>query len=172
MTSKRRHPSFSIIELIISIAILFTILFFAIPKNIFLNDVVLTNEIDKFFSTFTYLQQKSIASNTNLELNFNQQENCYTINQKTHKLPKQIKFGFLHGSMGPPSDPKKLIEESITFKKDKISKAIFYPDGKISPGTIYLVDENTKFMRALTCSISQVSYLRKYKYLKGNWTVY
>ena len=87
------------------------------------------------------------------------------------KLPEVIKFGFLLGAKGPPSSPSTPINSGITFKKveDNVYKALFYADGKIQAGTVYLIDKDQQFMMALTCPISQVSCIRKYRCDSGKW---
>lgn len=89
----------------------------------------------------------------------------------TCKLPDAVKFGFLQGANGPPSSPGKPILSPITFKDigSGMFKITFYTDGKVQPGTVYFIDKNKNFMMALTCPISQVSFIRKYKYNQGKW---
>ena len=57
------------------------------------------------------------------------------------------------------------IEKAITFPGYAIH---FYPTGIISSGTVYLVDKKKKCMYALSNAVSQVSYLRLYRY-DGRW---
>jgi hypothetical protein len=87
------------------------------------------------------------------------------------KLPDAVRFGFIPGVSGPPSSPGKPITNPITFKDfgQGKYKVILFVDGKIQPGTVYFVDKNRNFMMALTCPISQVSFIRKYNYDKGKW---
>jgi type II secretory pathway pseudopilin PulG len=170
--------SFSIFELLLvlaAIAILFTI---TIPRLSFFSHFLLQGEVEKLFSTFNYLQQKAIASNSEQELFFDLAKNYYFYKSKDdsqrlieQKLPQQIKFGFLPNSMGPPSSPSKSISSSITFKyvNENQFRATFLGNGSISPGTLYLVDIKKNHMMALSCSISQVSCIRKYRYTSGKW---
>ena len=67
--------------------------------------------------------------------------------------------------MGSPGSPTHRIEKAITFPGSKIH---FYPTGIISSGTAYLVDKNKQYMYALSNAVSQVSYLRFYRY-DGGW---
>ena len=82
-------------------------------------------------------------------------------------------FDFKQGVFGPPSTPIKPIKNRITFKKNKQGEFFveFYSNGKVDSGTTYFVDKNHKNMFALTCPISQVSYIRKYQYLKNKWVI-
>ena len=163
--------AFSIIELLVCFAIIFVLLTISVPKFMFFNKFILTSQTDKLFATFSYLQQKAIASNQEQKLTFNLKNNTYSHDNKSYKLPEVVRFGCLPGAKGPPSSPSKEIKKSITFAKLSESQFCmsFYVDGKVSPGTAYLIDKDQKFMMALTCPISQVSCIRKYKYDDGRW---
>jgi type II secretory pathway pseudopilin PulG len=162
-------PSFSLIELIVAISIFVLILSFSIPKQSFFDDILLQHEIENLFTTFSYLQQKAIASNEKLELHFTQTSNSYFYPQGnasmlvTHTLPKAIKFGYLSNTKGPPSTLKVPITKAITFHNQTVT---FLPNGKISPGAVYIIDNEGKNLKALTCPISQVSFIRKYTFAK------
>ena len=158
------------------------------PRFDFFNNYLLSHELDKLFVTFSYLQQKAIAGNKKYSIIFDQINNSYSYQLENsqfenseilqYKLSDGIRFGFIDGVMGPPSNPTKKIEKSINLKKlliiqieildDRVS---FWPDGRISHGTIYLVDKAHKYMGALTCSVSQVSYIRRYKYENLQWEI-
>ena len=175
MRKKFDKSAFSLIELFVVIASIVILFMFTIPKMTFFNKFILQNEADKLFTVFSFLQQRSIASNKPCKLFFDIKQNSYSYDLENklhvHKLPEVVKFGFLHGVYGPPSDPTQQIAEAITFKtegKNELS-VTFFPDGKIQPGTIYLVDRDQKFMMAITCPISNVSYIRKYRFDSGKW---
>lgn len=91
----------------------------------------------------------------------------------THFFNKNVIFGFLENAKGPPAEPKKLIKISVTFPKvEDVTKnytVVFWVDGKISPGTIYLRSKKKNYMTAITCPISQVSLIRKYYYNDNRW---
>lgn len=171
----QQRLSFSLIEIFVVIAAIVILFGIFIPRLSFLNIFILENETDKIFSIFSFLQQSAIASNVEQKVLFDLKDNSYSYfkNEKINKikLPNIIKFGFLQNSIGPPSSPAKKIKRAISFKKESenLFTATFFRDGKIQPGTIYLVDNNNRFMMALTCPISQVSNIRKYKYNNGKW---
>lgn len=127
------------------------------------------NEVDHLCSTFYFLRNKAIASNKCQELHIFPEKNLYTYLNKrkiiTHRLPPQIKFGYIPKTKGPPANPKKIITKAITFKKaDTYHRVCFFPTGIIYSGTIYITDKQEKHMNALTCAVSQVSFIRTYKY--------
>jgi len=80
-------------------------------------------------------------------------------------LPAKVFFGFMPGAKGPPASANKLILKSITFTNNRI---IFYPTGIISAGTVYLIDQAKQVMYALSNGVSQISFLRTYRY-NGSW---
>ena len=176
MITINKRSSFTLIELIITITILFIVLAITIPKMPFFNLIILNKETELMASTFSHLQQKAITSNITLELIFTTTANKYTYqttSQKTytHILPKPIQFGFRDKTLGPPSNHKNPILKSITFKRKNIKgpTVSFFPDGNISAGTVYLIDKNKKYMKALTCSVEETSYLRIYDYINNKW---
>jgi hypothetical protein len=80
-------------------------------------------------------------------------------------LPPVVRFGILPHVKGPPSSPMHALTIPITFSAQKI---IFYPDGIISPGIIYLIDRNRQDIYAFSSGIAHASFLRKYRY-DGKW---
>ena len=167
--------AFSLIEILVCISILLVLASTTIPRFFDVDKALLMHELDKLFVTFSYVQQKAIASNTQQMIRFELVTNSYFYLNQAHKqvpqaLANSIKFGFLKTAKGPPSTPVNFIKKPITFENQKTPlQVIFYPDGKITPGSLYLVDKKEKNMVALTCSISQVSYVRKYVYNKSTW---
>jgi hypothetical protein len=157
----------------------------AIPRFDFFNNYLLSYELDKLFVTFCYLQQKSIAGNKKCFVVFDQVKNSYSCYSQTPnftyeicsaKLCDKIGFGFIDGVMGPPGNPTKKIEKFISLEnvinntdRNTYDSFSFWPDGRITHGSIYLVDKANKSMGALTCSVSQVSYIRRYKYENLKW---
>ena len=87
--------------------------------------------------------------------------NSYRYKNSMHILPASVCFGTAPGVKGPPSSPDFVISNPVTFKDSAI---IFYPDGVIQAGAIYLTDNRKRCTYALSCAVSKVSYLRKYQY--------
>ena len=168
----RSHKAFSLIELLITLALVAIIVTFTVPRTSFFARFLVQAEINKLHAVFSYLQQRAIAGNEEQELLFDLKNNTYrfkTIQGEItiQKLPKSVRFGFLPGVKGPPSHPDKPIEIAATFPiTNGIPAAKFMTNGKITPGTVYVVDEREQCLGALTCPISQVSNIRKYTYDK------
>ena len=180
---KRNKFSFStnfahtLVELIIAVAIVFVIVSLSIPSFIGMEKYTLMDEVDKMFMDLSLLQQRAIASNQEQRVYFNTQNNSYYYmglqgKKNVRRLAQKIKFGFIKGAKGPPGGKgkAKAITKPINldYQYDP-PQAIFYPDGKITPGTIYMTDKKGKFMCALTFPVGQIAYLRKYAYHGGCW---
>jgi type II secretory pathway pseudopilin PulG len=171
----KSHNAFLLTELLVAILLFIFLITISIPRFSFFKKWHLTNEIEHLFVTFTFLQQKAMAENKKQELTFYTKQNCYrflqhNIKSTTHHLAHGMQFNFLPEAKGPPSLATKPITQAITFPaKNNIPVATFFPNGAISPGTVYLTDEKKKLMKALTCPISHVSYIRKYTYAENRW---
>ncbi|MFH0898514.1 MAG: prepilin-type N-terminal cleavage/methylation domain-containing protein [bacterium] len=170
-----RKKAFSLVELMVSISIIVIFSSFFIAYSFENKSCVVASELEKLFLTFSYLQQKAMASGQEQELFFDCNCNEYYYGMPngkrcTTKLHSFVMFGFFRGSKGPPGKAVNEICTPVTFPlKNNILTATFFPDGKISPGTVYLIDRNKKEMRALTSPIAPVFNLRKYRYDKEKW---
>ncbi|MFC1894615.1 Tfp pilus assembly protein FimT/FimU [Candidatus Dependentiae bacterium] len=174
MQNKNLKFGFSLLELIIVVAAIVILFTLTIPKMSFLNNFLLKNEVDRLYCTFSFLQQRAIASNSEQKLFFDMNKNTYFFIDKNNKknivhLPKMLRFGFLYNSYGPPSNPIKIIDKAITFNKGKKNSISFFSNGRIQSGTAYIVDKNKNFMCAITTGVSQKSFIRKYFYQNGKW---
>lgn len=163
---------FTLFEILIVIS---TIIFLiSISINFFKlnNETLVLIELEKLYSCLLYLQNKAKIELKNQYLILNIKDNSYKYNNYPDKiqLSKHVIFGFLENSKGPPSNAKYLINKASTFKNNTI---IFYKDGTISSGVIYIKDKNNQFMYALSSGISSITYLRRYKYIQNsnqnNW---
>lgn len=175
--------SFTLIEILVVLSLLLVVVAITAPRSLLFNNYLLSYELEKLFITFTYLQQKAIAGNKKLVLEIDQTNNKYSFSFQnspatTENLSDHITFGFIKGVMGPPSNPSKKIEKSINLEhiinnsnSQNNSSIKFWPNGRITPCTIYLCDKLHKYMGALTCSVSQVSYIRRYICYNFKWEI-
>lgn len=131
----------------------------------FLDDTIAHAEVDKIAGMCMYLQQKAIVTDSEQLLVCDEQKNEYRVDNVRETLSKRIAFGFLPNALGSPGSAVRGIKKAITFASSSIH---FYPTGTISSGTVYLTDKNKKIMYALSNAVSQVSYLRLYRY-DGRW---
>jgi len=123
-------------------------------------------ELDTLYTHCMRLQQEAQLTGQTKELIFDHVHHSYEIGQKWYVLSSHVRFAERADIQGPPSQ-RKGHQQGITFIKDKI---LFYPDGIISSGTVYITDKAKKYLYALSVGVSQVSYIRKYVYQNG-WVI-
>jgi len=93
------------------------------------------------------------------------QNHTYSYAGQQEKLPPQVRFGVLPNVKGPPSAPARLLAKPATFDNNCITAA---PHGILQPGTVYMIDSSKTCLYALSSSITQHTYIRKYRF-DGRW---
>lgn len=156
---------FTLVELSISLVLLATLLFLTGVHSRFLNQLLVRSELERIYSVCYYLQHYAMMSGEEQKLIFDVEKNRYNYFGNTHQLPRHVEFGTAQGIKGPPATPEKIITQPVTFQASCIT---FYPSGIIQPGAIYLTSSEKRHTYALSCGVTQVSYLRKYQY-NGTW---
>jgi len=156
---------FTLIELLVVLALCMLLATLGMMQLSFLDETITHAQVDKFAAVCSYLQQKAITSNNEQLLVCDEYKNEYRGDKVTETLSPRVCFGFLPNVLGSPGSPTHLIKKAITFPGSTIH---FYPTGIISSGTVYLTDQHKKAMYALSNAVSQVSYLRLYRY-DGKW---
>lgn len=160
------RKGFSLFELLIVITLLTTLSLMVGTTYTWLNQLMVHAEVDNLYSTCRYLQRCAFITGKQQELIFDQANASFSYHNHVYHLPKQIMFAVLPDVKGPPSTPTSLVKNAITFVNDRI---IFYPDGIIQSGTVYLIDSAKQYLFALTSPVSAISYLRKYRYVHNKW---
>ncbi len=163
LVSMNTRSGFSLIELMIVIALAALLIGLTTINTRFFNRSIIASELNLLQTTCFYLQKTAMATNKAQELFFDIENNTYCANGQMRVLPPFLKFGIISDAKGPPSSPHSILKEPITFADNTIT---FSPDGIISSGTVYLTDSQTLY--AISSSVSHVSYLRKYRY-DGKW---
>lgn len=158
---KKTTQGFLLIELLIVVAIVAIIVGLSMINLSFFDRIVMRAELNKLHATCMYAQRCAMVAHKKQVITLDKSNKTYTFNGHKEKLAPTIDFGFLAGANGPPSSPNGAIISPITFKNEQI---VFEPNGVIGAGTVYLVDGKKQSMCALSCGISQVSFLRKYRY--------
>ena len=167
LDKKINLKAFTLIELTIALALLALIITISIPNFWFLSQQIVASDLEKLHMTFSYLQQSAISSNRNYILTFNKSDNSYSYENRREKLSQGVQFATITRVKGSPSTNADIVKP-ITFVNEKI---IFYPNGQIQPGSVYLSDTRQKYLYAITVPISQISFIRKYKYQRNKWTL-
>ena len=186
--AKTKH-CFTLLETTISIAVVLLIAILAFSKLTFLDAFFLKNEIENMQCLFNHLRQKSISRNVPSSVVFDAKNHKYFCDfmgeSIEYKIHHRIKFGFIPGAKGPPGNPKNSIEFPISFDEEassaqfssgsqensakiQLKKVTFFPNGRVTAGTIYLTNKKETCMRAISCSVSSF-WLRKYRYVDGKW---
>lgn len=153
-----------LVDLLLCLAILVIIIGLAAGNLSFLNRHLVATETEKLYAACLYMQRMAMASGQEQQILLDQKTQTYVYGATEQKLPVGVIFGFIPGVKGPPSTPLTPIRSAITFPESTI---LFYPNGLIQPGTVYLTDKDATCMYALSCPVSQVSYVRRYRYADG-----
>jgi len=156
-----RQAGFSLTELLVVIAIIAVLATLTGMNTSLFNRVLVRAEMEKLCTMCQYARHLAMATNTVQKIHINTTQHSYTLNEHTEILAPCVRFGYMPDVHGPPAHPQLPLYKPVTFQHDNIT---FYPDGIIEAGTIYLVDTNYHSMYALSNAVSQVSYLRKYRY--------
>lgn len=154
----------------ITLSLVFVIAHLVFTGSSFINRFIVCSEAEKLVATCRYLRQRAMSANTLQKLVFDVDQNAYfyqTDHERTAtKLSSRVRFGVGSATvLGPPSAPTTVITESVTYQHHEI---LFYPDGIISAGLVYLSDTSGKYIYALSSPVSEVSFLRTYVY-DGTW---
>ncbi len=155
---------FMLFEFMICLGIVVIIIGLAASNLSFLNRYLVATETEKLYATCLYMQRLAMVSGQEQQLIFDVGAQTYVYGATQQKLPVGVTFGFIPGIKGPPSAPLAPIRSAVTFPGSKIS---FYPNGLIQAGTVYLSDQHATCMYAISCPVSQVSYVRRYRYADG-----
>jgi hypothetical protein len=156
---------FMILELLIVVSLCALIAMLSMMQLSFLDSTIAHAEVDKLAGACSYFRQKAIATNSEYVLTCDVQNNEYRCDNMREKLSQRLCFGFLPNVLGPSKYAIHRINKAVTFVGSAIH---FYPTGIISSGSVYLTDKCKKIMYALSNAVSQVSYLRLYRY-DGKW---
>lgn len=152
---------FLLLEVLVVLALIAVLMALSSAHSNFVRRALVRAEIEKLHTICSYLKQVAQVSNTQCILTFDVAQGSYRYEDTVEKLPKQIVFAAPHGVLGPPSAPQKAVTKGVTFPQDRI---VFYPTGIVHAGTVYISDREGTYTCALSCAVSQVSYLRKYFY--------
>lgn len=163
---KNSYAGYLLIQIGIVLALLLVIITLSLSQSTLLRKQLMHAEVEKLAVLFRYFQQRACVTQTEQTLIFDERTSSYSSGTYKQTLPFGIQFGFVSSCYGPPSKPQIVINKSITFKNNTV---LFSPDGCISSGTLYLVDTEKKYMYALTAPISNISFLRIYRY-DSQWT--
>jgi type II secretory pathway pseudopilin PulG len=166
MKYREMREGFLLLTIGIVLTLMLVLMSIAIPRLPPMRHFLLRMEIEKISMFFYFLQQRALMVHADQMLIFDEIKNTYSTKDYQEKLSSGIRFGFLPAVMGPPSKPQYSISKAISFANNT---AIFYADGTISSGTIYITDDAHTALYAITVPISAISSIRAYRHNAGSW---
>lgn len=157
-------PGFSLIELMVVIAIIALVCSMSMVIHRSMYRVTARSEVELLHTTLHYLRARALATGMQQTLTFDLAHNSYSFDTVTHTLASNIAFSCDQSIHGPPSDPKAPITTCCSFKDAQVR---ITADGVASSGAIYLTDEVSSRVYAVTNAVAHYSFFRKYEYDKG-----
>ncbi len=157
-------PGFTLVEMTVVVALIALLCFLGFGFVSLFDRTLVNAELDKLYIVFVELQQRALVEHVPQQLIFDINNNSYKYNsnnttQRTERLARGVQFGVIPGAKGPPSQPTKLLGNPSTFNNNTV---IFYPDGIIEPGSIYITNKAHSVLYSLSSSVAQISYIRRY----------
>lgn len=152
---------FSFIGLLIGISIVGILLSLTLAQVSFLDQLLVRTELNQLYATCCYAQQVAQMRQAHCDIVCNREKNSYACDNHVRQLPRSVVFGVKQGVLGPPCGGHTLVTDPITFKDACIRSSA---NGTLSAGTVYLVDTGKRYQYALSSAITQVSYIRCYRY--------
>ena len=122
-------------------------------------------QVERLYAFLQLMRSEAIVTNSKIVITIDELHN-----QLLYKYPvplgQSVRLAVIPGAYGPPSQPTKLLTHASSFEHGHI---IFYPEGTISPGCLYITDANKTILYAVSVSVSQQSLIRKYYYEAPGW---
>ena len=122
------------------------------------------------------LHQRAIISRQKFQVEFISEDYRYVLQVREEsgttrmlnevRLPAAVRYGFSEGVRGPPSSPRKIVQEDgITFRNNRMT---FAPSGAAAAGTIYLTDfPRRAATRAVT--VTPMGRVKLYRWTENGW---
>lgn len=159
-----KKPGFTLIELLIVVSIVMLLSALTMMNIRSFRGLLVRTELEKLYATALYLQRVAQTTGQEQLLVIDVNHNTYVYQGQTEALPIGVQFGVSPGVLGPPGSPTHEITAATSFIHQRI---LFYPDGIIQSGTVYVTD-GKRHTYALSNAVGHVSFLRKYRY-DGSW---
>lgn len=124
-------------------------------------------ELERLYAAMVMVQQHAVGTHKSQAIIVDCAHNCYITPYGREQLTPGVIFGVVDNIKGPPSSPLTTIKKPVTFSNNRI---VFYEQGIIDAGTIYMTDKAKNYQYALSCGVGEEPYIRCYYYQKC-WTL-
>lgn len=132
------------------------------------DQLLVRKELENIYLVFCAMQQQAILEDAEKVLDIDVNGRCYRCDGSSYQLCSMVCFGAPTDVLGPPSHPTSVIINPVSFSQGRV---VFYPDGMIQAGALYLTDIKRRWAYALSCGVSHTVYIRRYHYEKGRWVL-
>lgn len=149
----------------ICIALITLIATLCIYSSSWLRRTVARAQVEQLHAACLACRCHAITTKNEQHLVFDSSGTSYEVLGSKSSFTTGIHGGCAPGVHGPPSKPVAAPHKWCTFEDNTI---IFYPDGIISSGVLYLLDTKTGQQYALSSGVGHTSFLRLY-YYDGVW---
>lgn len=153
-----KHLSgFSLVEVSIVFALLGCIMLLSMHFFTLSDRIIVRLEMDALYTLFTNLARRAVLAQQPQKIEFDMQHHQYRIlpEDQTVELSQHVRFAVPEGLQ------RSGYNKPITFLGDTV---VFYTDGKVKPGAVYMSDIVGKCSYGITCGVAQISYIRRYVY--------
>lgn len=166
MARLKNKKAFSLIELLCALAIILTIATLSVSSFNFISSLIMRTELMHLKQVFHAARVRARATRKPTIITINTINHSVEFDGTRHNLPSFLRWGVLPNAKGPPSSPHTLVVSATTFPNHTVSCS---PSGIIAAGTIYAKDTRNSVQYALTCGISNSSFIRIYRWDHGTW---
>ena len=126
-------------------------------------------EVERLFATCAMLRAQAHMDAAMHRILCDESRSGYFVDGVWHAFAGSVRYG-ARGSglsiMGPPSAPTHVLESFVSFPQKQI---MFYPDGSINSGVVYMGSARVNALYAISSSVSDTFFLRLYTYASGSW---
>lgn len=145
---------YSLIEICIVVALIACTALVGSFAISWIDHALVRTQLDTIYHLFRALSRKAMLDGTIHTLFFEEKSLAYD-DQTLDLYPKII--------FGTPEHTK-----PITFVEKRV---LFFPDGNIQAGSLYITDTAHRWYYALTCAVGHTCYIRRYRYHNNHWVL-
>lgn len=166
MVAKKK--GFLLFELAVVLAIIFLLAGFGFALSGVVRRMAVRADVFKIAAILRYEWIRACACQKQITVSIDLKKNCLRDEQHTYSLSSDVVFGVLASAHGPPSRPVHALTTPSSFPDNKI---IFFPDGTVTAGALYIRDCSRSTLYAITIPLPNIFYVRVYAYHARKWTL-